>query len=85
MGEKDAKLELQTTEDGNVTGEFKTPMGMAEVKDANIEGNTLTFSATLSNRMTVKVTAEADGDNISGNIKVGPIGKFKFSGARVTA
>lgn len=85
MGEKKMKLELKNSEEGAITGEFETPLGLAEIKNAEVDGSKLKFSVKPSGMMTVKVTADFDDQTISGHMKMGMMGGAKFTGVRVSS
>ena len=83
MGSQDGTLDL--TEDGSsLTGKMSGPQGDIELTDGAVDGNDLAWKAQVTSPMaiTLEVAATVDGDNISGNIKLGSFGNATFSGSR---
>jgi len=83
MGSQDGTLAL--TEEGNsLSGTMSGPQGDIEITEGTVDGNDLTWKAQVTSPMaiTLEVGATIDGDNISGNIKLGAFGNATFSGAR---
>ncbi len=83
MGSQDGTLAL--TEEGNsLSGTMSGPQGDIEITEGTVDGNDLTWKAQVTSPMaiTLEVGATIDGDNISGNIKLGAFGNATFSGTR---
>ena len=83
MGSQDGTLDL--AEDGSsLTGKMSGPQGDIELNEGTVDGNDLTWKAEVTSPMaiTLEVAASVDGDNISGNIKLGSFGNATFSGTR---
>ena len=73
---------LAINEDG--TGYTESQMGSAEFKDAEIEGNSFSFSMTIPSQMgemDLTFNGAVDGDIIGGNITT-QMGEMPFSGQR---
>ena len=83
MGAQNATLELQT-DGGTLTGTMKSPQGEVEVTDGTVDGNSLSWNASITTPMpmTLEFSATLDGDSISGNVKLGAFGNASFSGTR---
>jgi len=83
MGPQQGTLILQT--DGNaLTGRMKSPQGEVELSDGTVDGNALSWKASITTPMpmTLEFSAKVDGDSISGSVKLGPFGNASFSGSR---
>ena len=83
MGPQQGTLELKT--DGNVlTGKLSGAQGEIEIKDGTVDGTSLAWKADITTpmAMTLEFTATVDGDEISGNVKLGAFGNASLSGTR---
>jgi len=83
MGAQNGTMELKAA--GNtVTGTLAGPQGSLELQDGTIDGNNLAFKASITSpmAMTLEFSAVVDGDNISGNVKLGAFGNATFTGTR---
>lgn len=83
MGAQNATLTLAS--DGNaLTGKMSGPQGEMELEDGAIDGETLTWKASITTpmAMTLEFTASVSGDEISGSVKLGAFGDATFSGTR---
>ena len=83
MGAQNATLTLAS--DGNaLTGKMSGPQGEMELEDGAIDGETLTWKASITTpmAMTLEFTAAVSGDEISGSVKLGAFGDATFSGTR---
>jgi len=80
MGAQQATLTLN--EDG--TGKMSGAQGDMDVVDGTVDGNTAQWKAKLTAPMpmTLEFDATADGDSISGNVKLGAFGDATFEGTR---
>lgn len=84
MGKQEGTLTLQT--DGNdLSGKLAGPQGEIDIIDGKVDGDKLTWKAKLTSPMpmTLDFDATVDGDDISGNVKLGAFGNATFSGTRV--
>ena len=83
MGPQQGTLEL-TTEGGTLTGTMSGAQGTLEIQDGTVDGNNLAWKADITSpmAMTLEFTATIDGDNISGNVKLGAFGNASMSGSR---
>ena len=83
MGAQSGTLTLAT--DGNaLTGKLSGPQGEIELQDGKVNGNALSWKASITSpmAMTLEFDATLDGDDISGNVKLGAFGNATFSGTR---
>ncbi len=83
MGAQQGTLELKT--DGStLTGTLSGAQGTIELKDGTADGDSLSWKADITTPMpmTLEFSAKVDGDNISGNVKLGAFGTASFSGTR---
>ena len=83
MGAQAGTLELAT--DGNVlTGTMSGPQGSMELENGTADGDNLSWTVNMTQPMpiTIEATAAIDGDEISGEAKLGAFGTATFSGSR---
>ncbi len=83
MGAQSGEMEL-TTDGGSLTGTLTAAGNAAEITDGQVEGNNLSWKASVTQPMpiTLEFTAVVDGDNISGDVKLGAFGNATFTGER---
>ena len=83
MGAQNGTLTL-STEGGNLTGKMAGAQGEMDIQDGAIDGDTLSWNADITSPMpmTLEFTATVEGDEISGNVKLGAFGNASFSGTR---
>jgi hypothetical protein len=83
LGAQKASLEIQT-DGGLLTGTQQAAQGSGPLENGKVNGNTLTWSAKISNPMplTLDFTGTVDGDKLSGSVKAGAFGSFPFTGSR---
>ena len=83
MGAQEVTATITTSGD-SFTGTTKGPMGDQSVS-GKVDGDTLTWSAQISQPMpmTLEFEAKVDEDTMSGNVKLGPFGNAPLSGVRV--
>jgi len=83
MGAQAGTLELAT--DGNtLTGTMSGPQGSMELENGTADGDSLSWPVNMTQPMpiTIEATATVDGDEISGEAKLGAFGTATFSGSR---
>ena len=83
MGAQAGTLELAT--DGNtLTGTMSGPQGSMELENGTADGDSLSWTVNMTQPMpiTIEATANVDGDEISGEAKLGAFGTATFSGSR---
>ena len=82
MGAQVVEAEIKTSGD-TFTGTTKGQMGAQDVS-GKVDGNTLTWSADITNPMPMKLefSATVDGDAMTGNVKLGMFGNAALTGVR---
>ena len=83
MGDRDATLSLKAA-GGTLTGTQGADGNSAEIFDGTVNGNDLAWKVSITNPMplTLEFTGKVSGDDISGEMGIGPMGSFPFSGKR---
>jgi len=83
MGAQKATLVLATAGD-KLTGQMKGPQGALDLNDGKVTGDTLTWSANMTQPMPIKLefTGKVTGDKIAGTVKLGAFGNASFEGTR---
>ena len=83
MGAQNGTMDL-ATDGGTLTGKLKTPQGEVDIQDGTIDGNSLAWKADITQPMalTLEFSATLDGDNITGDVKLGAFGNATFTGTR---
>ena len=83
MGERDATLSLKT-DGGKLTGTQSGDAGTTEIFDGGVNGDDVTWKISIVNPMalTLEFKGKVAGDIISGEMGVGFMGSFPFSGSR---
>ena len=84
MGAQTVTAAIKTSGD-TFTGTTEGQMGKQEVS-GKVDGDTLTWSANITNPMplTLEFEAKVDGDKMTGNVKLGMFGNAPLSGERVS-
>jgi cytochrome c1 len=83
MGERKATLSLKSA--GNtLTGTQAGEQGSAEIADGKVDGNKVSWKVSIQNPMplTLEFTGTVDGDNMKGDMGIGFMGSFPFTGTR---
>lgn len=83
LGEQQARLTLQT--EGNVlNGTMEGSAGSTPLTDGTVNGNQVSWNARITSPLsiTLEFSGAVDGNNISGNVKLGAFGNATFSGTR---
>jgi hypothetical protein len=83
MGERDATLSLQSS-GGTLTGTQGAEGNSAEIFDGTVNGNDVTWKVSITNPMplTLEFSGKVSGDSMSGEMGIGPMGSFPFTGKR---
>ena len=83
MGAQNGTLELATDGD-SLTGKLSGPQGDIELTDGTADGDALTWKAAITSpmAMTLEFSATVNGDEISGDVKLGAFGNATFTGSR---
>ncbi|MDE0420894.1 MAG: hypothetical protein OXK76_08400 [Gammaproteobacteria bacterium] len=85
MGQQKATVTLQT-DGGSLSGTMSSAQGTVDIKDGSVDGNTGAWKVSITSPMpmTLEFSATADGDEISGNVKLGAFGSASFTGTRAS-
>ncbi|MCK1424305.1 hypothetical protein IVA87_17485 [Bradyrhizobium sp. 147] len=83
MGERQATLSLKAA-GGTLTGTQGAEGSTAEIFDGNVSGDNVSWKVSITNPMplTLEFTGTVSGDSISGEMGIGPMGSFPFTGTR---
>jgi hypothetical protein len=83
MGERDATLSLKTS-GGTLTGTQGAEGNSVEIFDGTVNGSDVTWKVSITNPMplTLEFTGKVSGDSMSGEMGIGPMGSFPFTGKR---
>ncbi|MCK1495413.1 hypothetical protein IVB14_34655 [Bradyrhizobium sp. 180] len=83
MGERQATLSLKAA-GGTLTGTQGAEGSTAEIFDGNVSGDNVSWKVSITNPMplTLEFTGTVSGDGISGEMGIGPMGSFPFTGTR---
>jgi hypothetical protein len=83
MGERNATLSLKSS-GGTLTGTQGADGNSTEIFDGTVNGDDVTWKVSITNPMplTLDFSGKVAGDNISGEMGIGPMGSFPFTGIR---
>ena len=83
MGERKATLTLASN-GATLTGTQAAEQGSAEITDGKVDGNKLSWKVSIQQPMplTLDFNGTVNGDAIEGQMGVGFLGSFPFSGTR---
>lgn len=83
MGQQKATVTL-ATDGGSLSGTMSSAQGTVDINDGSVDGNTGTWKVSITSPMpmTLEFSATADGDSISGSVKLGAFGSATFTGTR---
>jgi hypothetical protein len=85
MGERKAQLSVKTVGD-KLTGVQGADGNSGEIFDGTVNGDDVAWKISITNPMPLTLSftgkVSASGDNMSGEMGVGPMGSFPFSGNR---
>lgn len=83
MGERQATLSLKTA-DGALTGTQSAEGNTTEIFDGTVAGDNVSWKVAIDKPMplTLEFTGTVSGDSISGEMGIGPMGSFPFTGTR---
>ena len=83
MGERDATLSLKSS-GGTLTGTQGAEGNSTEIFDGTVNGNDVFWKVSITNPMplTLEFTGKVAGDSMSGEMGIGPMGSFPFTGKR---
>ncbi|MBR0844047.1 hypothetical protein JQ607_27940 [Bradyrhizobium liaoningense] len=83
MGERQTTLSLKAA-GGTLTGTQRAEGDTAEIFDGTVSGDNVSWKVSITNPMplTLEFTGTVAGDSINGEMGIGPMGSFPFTGAR---
>ena len=83
MGERNATLSLKNA-GGVLTGTQGADGNSTEIFDGTANGDDVAWKVSITNPMplTLAFTGKVSGDSISGEMGIGPMGSFPFTGTR---
>jgi hypothetical protein len=83
LGDRDATLTLKS-DGGSLTGKQAAEGNEADIVDGTVSGNDVAWKAAITDPMplTLAFSGKVDGDSISGDVSIGPMGSFPFKGSR---
>jgi hypothetical protein len=83
MGERKATLSL-TSAGGALTGTQGADGNSGEIFDGTVNGDDVAWKISITNPMplTLAFTGKVSGDSMSGEMGIGPMGSFPFTGSR---
>ena len=83
MGERKAQLSVKAVGD-KLTGVQGADGNSGEIFDGTVNGDDVAWKISITNPMplTLAFTGKVPGDNISGEMGIGPMGSFPFTGSR---
>ena len=83
MGQQKPTVTLQT-DGGSLSGTMSGAQGTVDIKDGSVDGNTGAWQVSITSPMpmTLEFSATANGDEITGNVKLGAFGSADFTGTR---
>jgi hypothetical protein len=83
MGERNAPLTLKNA-GGALTGTMAADGQSTEIFDGTANGDDVAWKVSITNPMplTLAFTGKVSGDSISGEMGIGPMGSFPFTGTR---
>jgi hypothetical protein len=85
MGPQEMVLNLtRGSSGGDFTGRIESPMGSEDITDGKIDGDTLSWTMDVTNpvKLTLSFEVKQDGDNLTGNAKLGMFGNAPVTGQR---
>ncbi len=83
MGAQNGTMTL-STDGGGLSGKLESPQGEIDLEDGTVDGDNLTWKASITSpmAMTLEFSAKLDGDEISGDVKLGAFGNATFTATR---
>ncbi|MCD0421357.1 hypothetical protein LOC51_29405 [Rubrivivax sp. JA1024] len=83
MGERQADLTLKA-DGGTLTGSQSADGDAGEIFDGTVNGDDVAWKLSITNPMplTLSYTGKVSGDSMSGEMGIGPMGSFPFTGAK---
>jgi predicted TIM-barrel fold metal-dependent hydrolase len=84
MGDQAGTVTLATDGGGRITGSFMSPFGELPITDGAVDGNIVTWQAEMAvpAEMILEFSADVDGDTMTGEVGLGPMGQAAFTAKR---
>ena len=83
MGDRKASLSIKAA-GGTLTGTQGADGNSTEIFEGTVSGDNVTWKVSITNPMplTLSFTGAVSGDSMSGEMGIGPMGSFPFTGTR---
>ena len=83
MGDRNATLSLKSS-GGTLTGTQAADGNSTEIFEGTVAGDDVAWKVSITNPMplTLSFTGAVSGDSMSGEMGIGPMGSFPFTGTR---
>ena len=83
MGERRSTLTLSTA-GGALTGTQEAEGNTTDIAEGSVNGNEVSWKVSVTNPMplTLDFSGKVTGDSMSGEMGIGPMGSFPFTGTR---
>ncbi|MBI5261746.1 MAG: hypothetical protein HY852_08015 [Bradyrhizobium sp.] len=83
MGDRQSTLSLKSS-GGTLTGTHGAEGSTEEIFDGTVSGDDVAWKVSITNPMplTLSFSGKVDGDSINGEMGIGPMGSFPFTGTR---
>jgi hypothetical protein len=83
MGERKASLSIKAS-GGALTGTQGADGNSTEIFEGTVSGDNVAWKVSITNPMplTLSFTGAVSGDNMTGEMGIGPMGSFPFTGTR---
>jgi hypothetical protein len=83
MGDRETTLSLKSS-GAALTGTQAADGNSIEIFDGKVDGDDVSWKVSITNPMplTLEFTGKVSGDGISGEMGIGPMGSFPFTGKR---
>ena len=84
MGERNATLSVKSA-GGTLTGTQGADGNSTDIFEGTVDGDDVAWKVSITNPMplTLAFTGKVSGDSIEGEMGLGPMGSFPFTGTRV--
>ena len=83
MGDRKASLSIKAA-GGTLTGTLGADGNSGEIFDGTVSGDDVAWKSSITDPMplTLSFTGKVSGDSMSGEMGIGPMGSFPFTGSR---
>lgn len=85
MGKQKGKMTANVS-GSELAGEILSPLGAIPIEDGKIDGGSAQWNCKVTTpiAMTLEFNVQIDGDDLKGEVKVGPMGKNSVEGTRAS-